>query len=335
MAISLEQAVIDVPTATGESVKSTELGFTLMHEHTFSLSPEINLNYPETWGDEEERVAEAIGQYRELKAAGVDTIVDVTVLGLGRYIPRVKRIAEAVDLNIIVATGIYIWNSLPMYFSILGPGNMWGGPETMHEMFIRDIESGIGDTGVRAGIIKLPTDIPGLTPDVERVLRAGAVAHRKTGVPITTHTKVAPNGLDQQRIFAEEGVDLSRVIIGHVNRAAAKDLSYVQELIDMGSTVGFDYFRPNFLPSDDVDREIDAVAALCARGHSDQIVLSHDHACFCDFAPPGLMDKYGKTFVIDTVIPELRKRGVPDDDIDQMTRRNPQKLFETTGSGPY
>jgi phosphotriesterase-related protein len=205
----------------------------------------------------------------------------------------------------------------------------------MDEMFIRDIEEGVADSGVRAGIIKLPTDLPGLTRDVDRVLRAGARAHRKTGVPITTHTKAAPNGLEQQRIFREEGVDLSRVVIGHVNRAAAKDIEYAQQLIDNGSILGFDYFRPNFQPTDDVDKEIRAVAMLCERGHADQIVLSHDHACFCDFAPDWLMGAYGKTFVIDTVLPELRKLGVSDEQITQMTVGNPRRFFETTALGGY
>ncbi|MCB1004335.1 MAG: hypothetical protein KDB35_09145, partial [Acidimicrobiales bacterium] len=82
--------------ATIETVKgpldTSDLGPTLMHEHVFVLSPEILQNHPEYW-DEEERVADAVVKLRQLKDAGIDTIVDPTVLGFGRYLPRVQEIA--------------------------------------------------------------------------------------------------------------------------------------------------------------------------------------------------------------------------------------------------
>ena len=81
-----------INTANG-AIDSSLLGVTLMHEHIFVLSPEINQNYPESWGDEESRVDEAVRRLRELKSGGVDTLVDMTVIGLGRYIPRIRRIA--------------------------------------------------------------------------------------------------------------------------------------------------------------------------------------------------------------------------------------------------
>ncbi len=97
-------------------------------------------------------------------------------------------------------------------------------------MFVRDITDGIADTGVKAGILKCATDEPGVTPGVERVLRAVAQAHRATGVPISTHTHARTRrGLEQQRIFAEEGVDLSRVVIGHSGDTT--DLDYLEAVM--------------------------------------------------------------------------------------------------------
>ena len=111
----------------------------------------------------------------------------------------------------------------------------------MVEMFVRDITEGIAGTGVKAAILKCATDEPGLTPGVERVLRAVAVAHRATGVPISTHTHARTRrGLEQQRVFAEEGVDLGRVIIGHSGDTT--DLDYLKELIAAGSYIGMDRF---------------------------------------------------------------------------------------------
>src|ERR1700730_16360116 len=98
------------------AIDSAQLGVTLMHEHIFFLSTEIMQNYPEGWGDEDKRVSDAIRRLNELKAVGVDSLVDLTVIGLGRYIPRIKRIAEQTKINILVATGVYTYNDIPMYF---------------------------------------------------------------------------------------------------------------------------------------------------------------------------------------------------------------------------
>src|SRR5262249_56570155 len=120
--------------------------------------------YPEDWGDEDRRINDAINRLNQLKSAGVDTIVDLTVIGLGRYIPRIQRIAQHVDLNIIVATGVYTYNDLPMYFHFRGQRTDIEGPELMVDMFVRDIQEGIANTGVKAAILKCATDEPGLTP---------------------------------------------------------------------------------------------------------------------------------------------------------------------------
>src|SRR5437868_4601579 len=222
-------------------IETSRLGVTLMHEHVFVLSPEIMQNYPEGWRDEEARIVDAVNRLNELKSRGIDSIVDLTVIGLGRYIPRIRRVAEQTDINIVAATGVYTYNDIPMYFHFRGPGTLLGGPEVMTEMMVRDIEEGIEDTGVKAAILKCATDEPGVTPGVERVLRAVAQAHRQTGVPISTHTHPATRrGLDQQKIFKEEGVDLTRVVIGHSGDTT--DTDYLEEIINNGSFIGMDRF---------------------------------------------------------------------------------------------
>jgi hypothetical protein len=168
-------------------VDGGRLGRTLMHEHIFVLSPEMEKTADE-W-DEAAEQSRAVTKLRDLKDRGIDTLVDLTVIGLGRYIPRVAAIADKVpEINVVVATGVYTYNEVPMYFHFQGPGTILGGPEPMVDVFLREIREGIGETGVRAGILKCASDRPGITPGVERVLRAVAQAHRATGVPITTHT---------------------------------------------------------------------------------------------------------------------------------------------------
>ena len=314
-------------------IASTQLGVTLMHEHVFVIDTDVFLNYPEEWGDEESRIADAVRRMNELKSRGVDTIVDLTVLGLGRYIPRIQRIAEQTRLNIIVATGIYTYCDVPHYFQHRGPGTMLGGPELIADMFVRDIEQGIADTGVKVGILKCATDAPGLTPGVERILRATAQAHRRTGVPISTHTHARKRvGLDQQRVFREEGVDLSRVVIGHSGDTT--DLEYLEELIANGSYIGMDRFGiDSLLPFED---RVKTVAQMCERGHADKMVLSHDASCFMHWLPEGLvptvLPRWHYLHIHNDVIPALKGMGVTDEQLDIMLVENPRKIFERQGS---
>jgi phosphotriesterase-related protein len=311
---------------------NSRLGITLMHEHIFVLSTEIQQNYPEKW-NEEERVADAVTQLNELKGRGVQTIVDVTVMGLGRHVPRIQRVARQTDLNIIVATGVYTYNDLPFYFHFRGPGTPLDGPEVMADMFVKDITEGIAGTGVKAAILKCVTEEAGLTPGIERVLRAVAQAHRRTGVPITTHTHAHTHrGRDQQRVFKEEGVDLTRAIIGH--SGDTNELDYLKELIDNGSTIGMDRFGVDALLS--FEDRVNTVVELCKQGYAGKMVLSHDASCFIDWfdteMKAAVMPKWKYTHISDDVLPALRARGVSEAQINQMLVENPRRIFEHGGA---
>jgi phosphotriesterase-related protein len=318
-------------TARG-AIDTADLGVTLMHEHVFMMSTEILQNYPEGWGDGAKREADAIARLNELKSRGVDTIVDLTVIGLGRYLPRIARIAAATELNIVVATGLYTFNDLPMHFHYFGPGTAFGGAEVMTEMFVRDIDHGIADTGIKASILKCATDEPGVTPGVERVLRAVAAAHRQTGVPISTHTHAASRrGLEQQAIFAEEGVDLSRVVIGHSGDST--DIAYLEELIAAGSYIGMDRFGVDAFLS--TEERVKTVATMCERGHADRMVLSHDACCYFDAVPEEVrsaaLPNWHYLHIHNDVIPALKERGVTDEQLTTMLVDNPRRIFENQG----
>lgn len=320
-----------VQTALG-AVDCSQLGTTLMHEHVFILDSEILQNYPEEWGAEKNRIEDAVKRLNELKSRGVDTIVDLTVIGLGRYIPRIKRIAQQTKINIIVATGIYTYHDAPLYFYFRGPGTVLDGPELMVDMFVRDIQEGIADTQVKAGILKCATDEPGVTRDVERILRATAQAHRRTGVPISTHTHARTRvGLDQQRIFREEGVDLTRVVIGHSGDTT--DLGYLEELIANGSYIGMDRFGIDTILS--FEDRVNTVAEMCRRGHAGKMVLSHDAACYNHWLPerplPAMLPRWHYLHIHNDVIPALRQNGVTDEQLHIMLVENPRRIFEKQG----
>jgi phosphotriesterase-related protein len=314
----------------GGEIDTEDLGTTLMHEHVFVLSPEIQSTFPgfEGWNTETE-LEKAQTKLRALKERGVDTIVDLTVVGTGRDITLVSQAAEGTGLQIVAATGIYTYKDLPKAFYFRGPGTALGGDdELMISMFVGDIEEGIQGTNTKAAILKCATDQPGLTPDVERILRAVSQAHRRTGVPITTNTHaLTERGLDQQRVFEQEGVDLTRVVIGHCGDTT--DCDYLEKLVKNGSFIGMDRFGIDIeLGFED---RVNTVAEMCRRGHAEAMVLSHDAACFIDWLPqealPAALPNWHYTHIHDDVLPALKERGVTDQQIEQMLVTNPRKVF--------
>jgi phosphotriesterase-related protein len=321
-----------IETATGP-VDSSELGRVLMHEHVFIISPEMKDNVPEEWGDDETRLADAARRLTELKESGIDTILDPTALGLGRYIPRIATLASRIDLKIIVATGLYTFNELPHYWQARKPGTGLAGSDPMVNLFVKDITEGIAGTGIKAAVIKCATDRPGVTPGVERVLRACAKAHRETGAPITTHTHAATRrGLEQQAIFKEEGVDLERVVIGH--SGDTDDLDYLLQLIDNGSILGMDRFGiDGYLPTAE---RVKVIAELCKRGYADRMVLSHDASCYLDWipgeVPPSAMPHWHYLHISRDVLPMLREAGVTEEQIDTMLVDTPRRFLENRGA---
>jgi phosphotriesterase-related protein len=313
-------------------VDVAHLGPTLMHEHVFVLSTEHVRNYGEgSWWDEEFRVADAVTKLNALRAKGITTIVDPTVWGLGRDIPRMQRIAEQVDLNIIVATGLYAYEELPHQYGFRGPGLLIDMPEPMVADFTRDIVDGIADTGVKAAFLKCCIEAYGLTPGVERIARAVARTHLDTGAPITVHTSApAQTGRLAVDLFGKEGVDLTKVVIGHAGDS--NDLDYLMELADSGATLGMDRFGlDGYNPTPD---RVRTIAALAARGYADRMVLAHDANCFIDYFG-GVHDAVRETalpnwhyeHISDDVLPALREAGVTDAQIDQMLVDNPRRYF--------
>jgi phosphotriesterase-related protein len=320
----------DVQTVRGP-VDTGALGKVLMHEHVFVLGTEMRenyANYPNTW-DEDARVADAVAKLTELTSRGIDTIVDPTVIGLGRYLPRIQQINAQVDINIIVATGIYTYNDVPFQFHFTGPGLLFDIAEPMVELFIQDIREGIAGTGVKAAFLKCAIEHPGLTPGVERVMRAVGQAQVETGVPITVHTSPGTqSGLVAQKVLAEEGVDLSKVVIGHSGDST--DLDYLCALADAGSLLGMDRFGLDVLLP--FEERVNTVAELARRGYAEKMVLAHDASCFIDWfdadAKEQAVPNWNYTHISDDVLPALLERGVTGEQITTMLVDNPRRYFE-------
>jgi len=307
-----------VETALGP-VPTAELGPTLMHEHIVTRSPGVHENWPHLF-DRDAILAIAERKLADLYARGIRSIVDLTTVDLGRDIDLIVDVARRARVHVLVATGV--WWMPQRYFSS-------HGVDEVAELFIRDITRGIGASGVKAAIIKCATDTAGVTPVIENILRASARAQKATGVPISTHTWAAGrSGEAQQAIFAQEGVDLRRVVIGH--SGDSDDLGYLRGLMERGSTIGMDRFGlEQFLPT---AKRVEVLARLCAEGYAGRMVLSHDANCWTDMLSEDAKRRtrplWHYTHISDDILPALRKAGVSEDQLEQMLVRNPRAIFE-------
>lgn len=300
-------------------IDTADLGFTLMHEHILVANWSMRQAFHD-WVDLDTLVEEAVREVREAKLRGVKTIVDVTPIDLGRDIHVIREVAAQAEMQIIVATGLYLFEE------------PWlGGWEVdrIVDFLIHDIEIGIQGTDSKAGIIKAATGDAGVTPINLKSLRVAARLHLAIGVPITTHTSAAHRtGLAQQDVSEEEGINLERVVIGHCGDT--NDVEYLEAILQRGSLIGMDHFGIEKILS--TEKRVGTVAELCRRGWADRMVLSHDHSCNIDWYPKetirAQLPRWTLHHIPDDVIPALHQAGVGDGQIYAMTVANPVRVFD-------
>jgi phosphotriesterase-related protein len=295
-----------------------------MHEHVFILDPgalaSFGTHFGETYWDEDARVADAVAKLRRLREAGIETIVDATAYGLGRNIPRIQRVNEDADLNIVVATGVYAFVELPGFLG-------YRTDDWIVDLFVHELREGIGDTGVKAAFLKCAIDRHGLVGDVPRMLSLVAAAAVETDAPVMVHTYAATHsGLVALDALVRDGVDPRRVVIAHAGDS--NDLDYLRALADTGASLGCDRFNiEHFNPDED---RIRTLVALVGEGYTDRIHLGHDAAAFHDFmlGNPLFEDEHPDYLHIPTrILPRLLDAGVAQAQIDEMLVENPRRFF--------
>ena len=301
---------------------TADMGFTLSHEHVLVSSAGIQQIYPE-FIDRAGTIARGIADLKAAHAEGRRTIIDVTTIDLGRDIRILEEVSRGSGVNIICATGT--WRDIPRVF--------WTAtPDDIAPLYIREIQQGIEDTDIKAGVIKVANDMGGVTPEGEIILRAAARAHKATGVPISTHTW-APERVGEQQValFEDEGIDLNRVYVGHSNDT--DDLDYRIGLLEKGVWIGLDRYpgRPEVL---DWEARTQTAYRLIEAGYARRIMLGHDWSVALlialrearkarDEANPD-----GYLFITRRVLPRLSELGASDDDIYKVMIDNPRRFFE-------
>ncbi len=306
------------------TIDTSELGFTLSHEHVVVSSAGIPQIYPE-FIQREESINEGIRALSAAKAEGLDSIIDVTTLDLGRDIHMLEKVSRESGVNIICATGT--WRDIPRAF--------WNATsDSVAALYTREIKVGIEGTDIKAGIIKVANDVGGVTREGEIILRAAARAQKETGVPISTHTW-APDrvGEQQVRIFEDEKVDLNRVYIGHSNDTM--DIHYLESLMDKGVWIGLDrYPGGRTMGTPDWNQRTETAMKLISDGYGERIMLGHDWSVTLSIDSKEGQDsrnKYnpdGYLFITRNVLPRLKKLGASSKQIEDIMINNPRKFFE-------
>jgi phosphotriesterase-related protein len=314
-------------------IDASKLGFTLPHEHLFASSSGFWQLWPEFFGGRANFIAKVVDKLKVAKDEGVNTIVDLTTADLGRDIRLMEEISRKSGMQIIATTGHWLYPNLSMSSRTV---------EELTEFFVKEIERGIEGTDIKAGVIKVATDQEGVTPFIEKALRAAARTSKATGTPIETHTLAAKRqGEKQAEIFEAEGLSPAMVSIGHSDYSTEMD--YLTGLIKRGYTIGMDHMSrgvtppaqgaegssPNFWQT-----KVDRIKSLVDAGFANKLFLSNDWLFADSLAPTGAysdtlnkLNPDGMLFLTRKVIPRLKQLGVPDQTIRTMTVENPRRFF--------
>jgi len=321
-----------IQTVTGP-VDVNDLGRTLVHEHLLVSFPGAELD-PKAKFDRPAFITEAVRRLTQLRVEhGVKTFVDPCPMEMGRDVRIMAEVSEKAQMNIVCCTGFYTEaRGLPSY---------WRNStvEQIAELYIHELERGVGDTGIRPGAIKCASEgQPNMTPAEAKCLAAATMAQKVTGVSIITHTHAGVGGPEQQDVFEEHGLPLHRALIGHC--CGSSDRAYQRGIAERGSYVGFDRIGLNHLQKDEV--RADCLVDLFRAGHSHRILMSQDHWC-CMLGRHGspsdeaaikaaagkAKDPWGPgyTHLFTDFVPMLLERGMKREEVFSILDDNPRRFF--------
>ena len=304
-----------VMTVTGE-IAADALGVTMPHEHVFADISRHSGNPDNLLNDTQLCIRELV----PYKMAGGSTLVDATTEDLGRNPIALRFISEAAGVNIITTTGYYSERIYPPYVLEATAAELAG-------RMIDEARNGIGDTGIRPGIIgELGSASGSVTTAEEKVLRAAACAQAETSLAITLHSSYGRPGIRQLAVLKDAGASPEKVIVGHVDAEwhvdIREDMEYYERILDGGACVEFDTIGwQDFCPEDERLRRI---LRLLEKGYAPQILLSSDLCRRSFYRANG---GRGYDYVLTCFIPLLLRSGVSQGVINTLLVENPLRVL--------
>lgn len=306
-----------------------QLGRTLMHEHVLIGYPGHEADWIRPGPSRREMIARASDKLEEMKAEGITAMVDPCPADLGRDIELIAEVAQRARFHIVAATGLYYEHE--------GGAAHWktraafGGPQddSMAELFIRELEQGVGTTGIKPGVIKVASGFEAITDYEQTVMRAAAKASLATGAPITTHTDRGTMGPEQQTLMIGAGATPHRIVIGH--SCGSSDPAYHDRLVAGGTYIGFDRFGLDIIHPD--AERVKSLLRLIRRGAGGRVVVSHD-TVWCwrgQPIPQQALEEIEKLWTPShftrRIVPRLLEGGASKDDIENLLVNNPRRFF--------
>jgi predicted metal-dependent phosphotriesterase family hydrolase len=299
-------------------IDGSQLGRVDAHEHIFLRSPVLP-------GDEFQDLDMMASEVDAVRRSGIDTIVDLTPIGLGRLATKTAELSRRCGVNVVLATGVHRRAHYPAghWLYTIDTGQLC-------DLMVRDISDGIDDrdwqgpepirTRVRAGIIKLGASYHAVQDSERRWIEAGAKAALHTGVPVAVHTEVGTAAHDILDVLESLGLPLDRVMLAHLDRNLDAELH--AELAARGAYLGYDTIGRTKYHADSAI--LDLVENVAALGHADRVLFGTDvgrRSMLRAYGGGPGMDVLGRTF-----LPRLRTRL--GDDLEQLTMiTNPRRLL--------
>ncbi len=308
-------------------IQPDALGICLPHEHIWcdqNLAPRKHLFDTTRSTETYMRLNNAEQMVGELKAyfdMGGRSIVEVTCDGWGRDLDVLARLSEASGVHVIATAGYYIEPCMPL------PVSEWSATQ-LADHITGELEEGVGGSGRRCGVLKSAIHRARIEGLEEKVLKAVATAHKRTGVVITTHTTGSRRqeipggtiGIQQLEFLKAEGVSPERLIVGHVDERP--DLDVLTSLAAQGCFIQFDVIGKQHWLLDDTRAEL--IHALVQRGYLAHIMLSHDRNRDHEMRYGG---GSGYCYIFESFLPRLRSLGLTEHQIQTMMVTNPARAF--------
>lgn len=313
-------------------VSVDDLGKTLVHEHFI-------FGYPGYAGDStlggfnyETASNDCIKAIEQIRAHGVKTVIDATPNDCGRDPKFLRDISEKTGLNIICATGYYNEDEgCSAYYKRFI--RLSDGKKAIYEMFMKEITEGVGNTGIKPGVIKLASSYGEITDYEQIFFKAAAKAQIETGIPIITHTQGGTMGPEQAELLISEGADPNKIIIGHM--CGNPNIEYQLKTLEHGVSIAYDRFGlAIFTPTDKIRCAI--LIAMINMGYGDKIILSHDKITYYlgRYNQPKLavlckeeLANYRMTNIFENIIPHLKEKGLSSEQIRALTEYNISHVF--------
>lgn len=288
-----------------------QLGMILPHEHVF-----VDLRTPDQPGYAEANEADVVAlmapEIEAIKRLGVTALVECSPCGVGRRADFDLAVSRATNFPIVVPTGIYREPWIPAW--------VYDASEDELATWMRnELDTGIEDTGFRAGWIKLSAGDDGITPLEARILRAASKAAIATGALIGSHTIRGRVVMDQLNIIEAQGGSPSRFISIHTH--AEPDFDLHRAIAARGAWIEYDNIGA--VP---VEESADLILRALDAGLGNQLLISHDRGWF-DPALPGGGTPKPYTVVNEALLPLLSRRGVADETLIQLTHTNPFNAY--------